>query len=185
MNNRNWLISGAIGLFATFAFCQSSYASLIGDSVDMSYNLDLQTLQVKPGVVVVAGNADRQVFVTTNQLDMLGVDVEASSILIDFVLEVGFTAGSSFNGVIVSDLDFGVPPERIIGVNVTSSFGFDPSRVTFGDDFVEVNFLGLNILNGSTIGIDLQTAVVPIPAAIWLFGSGLIGLIGIARRKKA
>jgi len=28
-------------------------------------------------------------------------------------------------------------------------------------------------------------AAVPIPAAVWLFGSGLIGLIGIARRKKA
>ena len=27
-------------------------------------------------------------------------------------------------------------------------------------------------------------AVVPVPAAVWLFGSGLIGLIGIARRKK-
>jgi len=26
---------------------------------------------------------------------------------------------------------------------------------------------------------------VPVPAAVWLFGSGLIGLIGIARRKKA
>ena len=30
----------------------------------------------------------------------------------------------------------------------------------------------------------VEAAVVPIPAAIWLFGSGLIGLIGIARRKK-
>ena len=26
--------------------------------------------------------------------------------------------------------------------------------------------------------------VVPVPAAVWLFGSGLIGLIGLARRKK-
>jgi len=26
---------------------------------------------------------------------------------------------------------------------------------------------------------------VPVPAAVWLFGSGLIGLMGIARRKKA
>ena len=25
---------------------------------------------------------------------------------------------------------------------------------------------------------------VPVPAAIWLFGSGLLGLIGISRRKK-
>jgi len=28
-------------------------------------------------------------------------------------------------------------------------------------------------------------AVVPLPAAVWLFGSGLLGLVGIAKRKKA
>jgi len=28
-------------------------------------------------------------------------------------------------------------------------------------------------------------AVVPVPAAVWLFGSGLIGLVGVARRKKS
>ena len=37
----------------------------------------------------------------------------------------------------------------------------------FGDDF--------------NIGV----SAVPVPAAVWLFGSGLLGLIGIARRKKA
>ena len=31
---------------------------------------------------------------------------------------------------------------------------------------------------------DVSVGVVPIPAAIWLFGSGLVGLTGIARRKK-
>lgn len=30
-----------------------------------------------------------------------------------------------------------------------------------------------------------DVAEVPLPAAIWLFGSGLIGLVGLARRKKA
>jgi hypothetical protein len=30
-----------------------------------------------------------------------------------------------------------------------------------------------------------SVTVVPIPAAMWLFGSGLVGLIGISRRKKA
>jgi len=30
-----------------------------------------------------------------------------------------------------------------------------------------------------------QVEVVPIPAAVWLFASGLLGLIGIARRKAA
>jgi hypothetical protein len=30
-----------------------------------------------------------------------------------------------------------------------------------------------------------DVSAVPVPAAVWLFGSGLIGLVGIARRKKA
>jgi hypothetical protein len=32
---------------------------------------------------------------------------------------------------------------------------------------------------------DFGTALVPLPAAAWLFGSGLLGLVGVARRKKA
>ena len=30
-----------------------------------------------------------------------------------------------------------------------------------------------------------DVATVPLPAAVWLFGSGLLGLIGMARRKTA
>jgi hypothetical protein len=30
----------------------------------------------------------------------------------------------------------------------------------------------------------VNAAAVPVPAAVWLFGSGLLGLVGIARRKK-
>lgn len=33
--------------------------------------------------------------------------------------------------------------------------------------------------------ISFEVATVPVPAAAWLFGSGLLGLMGIARRKKA
>jgi hypothetical protein len=34
-------------------------------------------------------------------------------------------------------------------------------------------------------GSETIGGVVPVPPAVWLFGSGLLGLIGIARRKKA
>lgn len=33
-------------------------------------------------------------------------------------------------------------------------------------------------------GTWIETTVVPIPATVWLFGSGLLGLIGITRRKR-
>ena len=39
---------------------------------------------------------------------------------------------------------------------------------------------------GTYINFDniMVSAQIPIPPAIWLFGSGLLGLIGIARKKR-
>lgn len=36
----------------------------------------------------------------------------------------------------------------------------------------------------SEVKVGITTTVVPVPAAVWLFGSGLIALIGFARRQK-
>ena len=43
---------------------------------------------------------------------------------------------------------------------------------------------GLSSGMGGEVWFD-NVEVVPVPAAAWLFGSGLLGLVGIARRKKA
>lgn len=53
---------------------------------------------------------------------------------------------------------------------------------TGGSGMVNGAFIGymanFNVYNGSNV------APVPIPAAAWLFGSGLIGLVGVSRRRK-
>ena len=35
------------------------------------------------------------------------------------------------------------------------------------------------------VGVDMTLSQVPVPAAVWLFGSGLLGLVGVARRKES
>jgi len=44
--------------------------------------------------------------------------------------------------------------------------------------------LGTVTFDGSTLSFTGETAAVPIPAAGWLLGSGLLGLLGIGRRRR-
>ena len=47
----------------------------------------------------------------------------------------------------------------------------------FGDPFFDE--YTIDNFNGAQVSVNPR---VPVPAAVWLFGSGLIGLIGVARR---
>ena len=53
----------------------------------------------------------------------------------------------------------------------------------FTPSYLYLNDFGSDYDIGSALVRDIST--VPVPAAVWLFGSGLIGLIGIARRKQS
>ena len=68
----------------------------------------------------------------------------------------------------------------------TSQINFDnPSNpypsISFTDTFIGTAF----DTNELFMGFNYSIAAIPIPPSVWLFGSGLLGLIGIARRKKA
>ncbi|MGB5301245.1 MAG: VPLPA-CTERM sorting domain-containing protein, partial [Thiogranum sp.] len=61
---------------------------------------------------------------------------------------------------------------------------------TAGVEEANVFSVANGVLTMNTLGEDYDVgamyfSAVPIPAAAWLFGSGLLGLVGIARRKKA
>jgi hypothetical protein len=117
------------------------------------------------------------------------LELEADSLLEKDTLVVGGEA--LFNGGFV-DVILGFTPEPddvleflvIQGtLNIMENFGgvrgfaAANSGVALGTEFM-VN-LGGQIFQG------IVTSTVPIPPSIWLFGSGLLGLVAIARRKKA
>jgi hypothetical protein len=61
------------------------------------------------------------------------------------------------------------------GLTYLTLWGADFGSSTWGGDY-----------DGSKIGMDLrlEMSVVPVPAAIWLFGTALIGFVGMSRRRK-
>lgn len=68
----------------------------------------------------------------------------------------------------------------ILGLNVGGTWLSDSSVQYFGANTFRVFFDN----GGSVVQVDVEIMpAVPVPAAVWLFGSGLIGLAGVARRK--
>ena len=69
---------------------------------------------------------------------------------------------------------------------VRNHLGFSGGIGHYEDSWTEFHSTLSSTLTTTTPGatLDVYQTVIPIPAAIWLFGSGLIGLIGVARRKQ-
>ena len=80
--------------------------------------------------------------------------------------------------------DGSLMPNRHFGFSNTNSTAYGESGVT-SSNWVNLS-VAPNSLFFSLYGLSSAVVVsaVPIPAAVWLFGSGLLGLISVARRKK-
>lgn len=79
------------------------------------------------------------------------------------------------------------PKDSCLGVNPSGSvFGALSDDGIGGSPQIAGPFKGFsaNFDVMSLTVTDIQQTAVPIPAAVWLFGSGLLGLVGVARRKK-
>ena len=70
----------------------------------------------------------------------------------------------------------------ILGLNVGGIWFADSSVVAVGANSYTVSFDN----GGSVQQVDVQVIpAVPLPATVWLFGSGLLGLVGGAIKRKA
>jgi len=129
-----------------------------------------------------------------------------TTILLDLIPDLSFSLTSDASGSGSLTIDSGAAlSATFTGLTITHTFGgivdWSANLTYTGGSLagiltsgrVEGGFTGINgfsigqSLLGQTFsgsnGIAKVGAVVPVPAAVWLFGSGLLGLAGIARRK--
>jgi len=133
--------------------------------------------------------------------------------LVTMTLYEGSGFGGTVLGSVTQDVS-GSLPDAFANVINFIDFDFTGVTLTVGQTYtaavtatdasIAINFLGSDgyaggqLFESSSFGLsgcspsslcDLDFRVtpsaVPVPAAVWLFGSGLLGLVGVARRRKA
>jgi hypothetical protein len=71
------------------------------------------------------------------------------------------------------------------GQNLPESLSINPLDPTTGFPLQFTLFAGDSVWARTDFAAGFTLSTVPVPPALWLFGSGLLGLIGVARRRAA
>jgi len=103
----------------------------------------------------------------------------------------GFTSGDARVSLVSQDGSFNLSVSTPFFGDQTAPF--DLSGTLFPNIYtlsastnINADVFDVGVVSGtSDFSFDFNVTAVPIPAAAWLFSSGLLGLIGIARRMKA
>jgi len=78
------------------------------------------------------------------------------------------------------------PTEAESGINTNDSFSAPTNFVAPILDHADYSFsLSSDTLHFAVIGNTINVTSVPVPAAVWLFGTGLMGLFAVRRGKQA
>ena len=177
-------------LFTIIAIAFSStVAAFPGQSDDCvgchSANTDQGTVSVAPTIVAGIGSTGNTV---TFSLSGLPTPVDGGSGMLALWDRDGLAPTI---GTPDSWSDEGTNFQSIVLDNNDTSYilTFDvASTATLGSYLFDVYLAGDDApVSGDTRWIDttsFNVKVVPIPAAVWLFGSGLLGLIGVARTRR-
>lgn len=171
-----------IGVVAT-----SANAALINGSIDMGGALapldsvgNPTTLTLATGLnftssTVTIATGDFATYVSVGSSPTM-TGFQFSPSLLPNPVNVWVAGGFTFAMTSVSSI---VPANpyvlALLGTGTVTGNGYDPTQGTF--------VLTAQTANQTTFSWSSSTSAVPVPAAVWLFGSGLLGLLGIARKK--
>ena len=142
----------------------------------LSGNMDVSQATTNPddignGIGTIAGDFDDATNILNYSLEWMNLTTPINNM--HFHLGAPGVAGG---------VDLGIPspwisPQLGVGILLDNS---QEANLLSGDWYVNVH---TTMFPGGEIRGQVMASVVPIPAAIWLFGSALIGFIGFSRRR--
>jgi len=167
-------VNEAVEIFAEVSTDFSGWSLLLynGAGGAVYETIDLSSFGISAGAIFINPPSFQ------NGIDGIALVDDTSTVLQFLSYEGAFTAtdGPAF-GLLSQDIGVAESAADIVGLSLQlqgtgSSYNdftwSDPLTSTFGS------------INAGQI-----LTPVPVPAAVWLFGSGLLGLVGVARRKKS
>ena len=111
------------------------------------------------------------------------LDIPMNS-LVNFSSVGGYSASNSMGLISLSGAS-----DFVLGLSsdAGNSWLADSSVAELGGNMIQVSFGSTNILTIdvaiNTTPTFIETNPVPVPAAVWLFATGLLGLVSVARRR--
>jgi len=157
-------------------------ALYINGSASHGSPITLSGTVVNGGVFVVAHTSADAILTQANQasgkITFTGDDAVAlfkGTEIIDVIGQIGIDPGTEWGTGLISTADNTLRRKStIIAGDTNGSDAFDPS--------IEWEGFATNTFDG--LGTHAGASSVPLPAAVWLFGSGLMGLVGFKRKIK-
>jgi hypothetical protein len=168
------LIQGLLMCCMACAFSEGHVqAGLIGDMVLVEHHYPtVGDVWDSEWVQVQEGDADRVLISPfEGHQPGYGVDLESTSIKIDFIASVNFTAGRPFHGLVVSNLDglagdFSIT-NAVVETNLTS---WTPNRLTWDEHTIRLNWQGMGVPQGAYFNVQLA----PEPCSLLLLTCGIL-----------
>lgn len=186
-----------MALFASMQLSAATYNYVQHETLDLSNSQSFDRTSVDS--VVLGTSSDSFVYVV--QLNIVDVVNGILTVATNnpAVENLSLSVWSGLSGTdSASDLVSGGNPVADVysSLALSGNQGYgDVSSLTSGDLGAELylgSYLGgttlyvalaADLINSNAMDLDFSVQAVPVPAAVWLFGSALMGLVGISRRK--
>lgn len=177
----------AVSISVVFAANSANAAPVSVDCPGTASTADREfTITTDPGTAICLAYAPGNINGNNDAINQLGyVTIDKSDDNTNGIAPNALSSSGSLTSGLSGDFSFTAPA------------GYTNFVIAFksGQGQLNPDWAAFSLHNGVTSGdwaisgsqalshVNLYAQVVPVPAAVWLFGSGLLGLVGVARRK--